>query len=106
VPWTVSSAGLKHCDQLCRIKDFEGCERLLKPIRDEPQRTSNGDERSNRENAAQPALRLGFVVLGVLMLVVLSEISKLDLHQYLQPPRVSDSSTPAQIVGLAIGFRT
>jgi hypothetical protein len=43
---------------------------------------------------------LGFVVLGVLMLVVLSEISKLDLHQYLQPPRVSDSSISAQIVGL------
>src|ERR1700758_3938491 len=22
--WTVSSARLKHCDQLCQIKDFEG----------------------------------------------------------------------------------
>jgi hypothetical protein len=35
--------------------------------------------------------RLGFVVLGVLTLVVLSEISKLNLHQYL-PPKVSDNS--------------
>jgi hypothetical protein len=34
--------------------------------------------------------RLIFVVLGVLTLVVLSEISKLNLHQYLQPTRVSD----------------
>jgi hypothetical protein len=50
--------------------------------------------------------RLGFVVVGVLTLVALSEISKLNLHQYLQPPKVSDSSIPAQIVGLAIGFRT
>jgi hypothetical protein len=50
--------------------------------------------------------RLGFVVLGVLTLVALSEISKFNLHQYLQPPRVSDSSIPAQIVGLAMGFRT
>jgi hypothetical protein len=31
--------------------------------------------------------RLIFVLLGVLTLVVLSEISKLNLHQYLQPPR-------------------
>jgi hypothetical protein len=44
--------------------------------------------------------RLAFVVLGVLLLIVLSEISKLNLHQYLKPPRVSDSSIPAQIVGL------
>jgi hypothetical protein len=36
--------------------------------------------------------RLGFVVLGVLTLVGLSEISKLNLHQYLQAPKVSDSS--------------
>ena len=36
--------------------------------------------------------RLGFVVLGVITLVVLSEISKLNLHQYLQPPKVSDNS--------------
>jgi TIR domain len=36
--------------------------------------------------------RLGFVVLGVLTLVALSEISKLNLHQYLQPPKVSDNS--------------
>jgi hypothetical protein len=35
--------------------------------------------------------RLGFVVLGVLTLVGLSEISKLNLHQYLQPPKVSDN---------------
>jgi hypothetical protein len=34
--------------------------------------------------------RLGFVVLGVLTLVALSEISKLNLHQYLKPTRVSD----------------
>ncbi len=34
--------------------------------------------------------RLGYVVLGVLTLVGLSEISKLNLHEYLQPPRVSD----------------
>ncbi len=40
----------------------------------------------------QLARRLGFVVLGVLTLVVLSEISKLSLHQYLQPAKVSDSS--------------
>jgi hypothetical protein len=38
----------------------------------------------------QLARRLAFVVLGVLTLVVLSEISKLDLHQYLRPPKVSD----------------
>jgi len=36
--------------------------------------------------------RLSFVVLGVVTLVALSEISKLDLHQYLQPPKVSDNS--------------
>ena|SRR5215831_2297711 len=36
--------------------------------------------------------RLGFVVLGVLTLVAFSEISKLNLHQYLQPPKVSDNS--------------
>jgi TIR domain-containing protein len=36
--------------------------------------------------------RLGFVVLGVLTLLALSEISKLNLHQYLQPPKVSDNS--------------
>jgi hypothetical protein len=35
--------------------------------------------------------RLGFVVLGVITLVALSEISKLNLHQYLQPPKVSDN---------------
>jgi hypothetical protein len=34
--------------------------------------------------------RLSFVVLGVLTLVVLSEISKLNLHQYLRPARVSE----------------
>jgi TIR domain len=38
------------------------------------------------------ARRLGFVVLGVVTLVGLSEISKLNLHQYLQPAKVSDSS--------------
>jgi hypothetical protein len=36
--------------------------------------------------------RLGFVVLGVLILIGLSEISKLNLHQYLQPPKVSENS--------------
>jgi hypothetical protein len=36
--------------------------------------------------------RLSFIVLGMLTLVALSEISKLNLHQYLQPPKVSDSS--------------
>ena len=36
--------------------------------------------------------KLGFVVLGVLTLVGLSEISKLNLHQYLQPPKVSENS--------------
>jgi len=36
--------------------------------------------------------RLGFVVLGVLTLISLSEISKLNLHQYLQPSKVSDNS--------------
>jgi hypothetical protein len=36
--------------------------------------------------------RLGFAVLGILTLVVLSEISKLNLHQYLQPSKVSDNS--------------
>jgi hypothetical protein len=33
--------------------------------------------------------RLGFVVLGVLTLVALSEISQLNLHQYVKPPKVS-----------------
>jgi hypothetical protein len=33
--------------------------------------------------------RLVFVVLGVLTLVVLSEISQLNLHQYVKPPKVS-----------------
>jgi hypothetical protein len=37
--------------------------------------------------------RLSFVVLGVLTLVALSELSKLNLHQYLQSPiKVSDKS--------------
>jgi hypothetical protein len=36
--------------------------------------------------------RLSFVVLGVLTLIGLSEISKLDLHRYLQPPKVSENS--------------
>jgi hypothetical protein len=36
--------------------------------------------------------RLGFVVVGVLTLIGLSEISKLNLHQYLQPPKVSENS--------------
>jgi hypothetical protein len=36
--------------------------------------------------------RLGFVVLGVITLIALSEISKLNLHQYLQPPKESDTS--------------
>jgi hypothetical protein len=39
--------------------------------------------------------RLGFVVLGVLTLVALNEISKLNLHQYLQPPKASEISSPA-----------
>jgi hypothetical protein len=44
--------------------------------------------------------RLGFVVLGVLTLVGLSEISKLSLHRYLQPPTVSDDSTRSRTVTL------
>jgi hypothetical protein len=36
--------------------------------------------------------RLSFVVLGVLTLVALSEISKLNLHQYLHPTKVSNNS--------------
>jgi hypothetical protein len=36
--------------------------------------------------------RLSFIALGVVTLVALNEISKLNLHQYLQPPKVSDSS--------------
>jgi hypothetical protein len=36
--------------------------------------------------------RLGFAVLGVLTLIGLSEISKLNLHQYLQSPKVSENS--------------
>jgi hypothetical protein len=43
----------------------------------------------------QLARRLGFVVLGVLLLIGLSEISKLDLHQYLRPPKASENSSPA-----------
>jgi hypothetical protein len=35
--------------------------------------------------------RLSFAVVGVLTLIALSEISKLNLHQYLQPPKVSDN---------------
>jgi hypothetical protein len=35
--------------------------------------------------------RLAFVMVGVLTLVVLSEISKLNLHQYLQPPKASQN---------------
>jgi predicted membrane channel-forming protein YqfA (hemolysin III family) len=35
---------------------------------------------------------LGFVVLGVVTLLALSEISKLNLHQYLKPPKVSNNS--------------
>src|SRR6516164_5767090 len=38
--------------------------------------------------------RLAFVVLGVLTLVALSEISKLNLHQYLLPAKVSEISSP------------
>jgi hypothetical protein len=38
--------------------------------------------------------RMAFVVLGVLTLVALSEISKLDLHQYLKPAKVSEISSP------------
>jgi len=40
--------------------------------------------------------RLAFVVFGVLTLVVLSEISKLNLHQYLKPAKVSEISSPAK----------
>ena len=36
--------------------------------------------------------RLGCVVVGVITLGSLSEISKFNLHQYLQPPKVSDNS--------------
>jgi hypothetical protein len=42
----------------------------------------------------QLARRLGFVVLGVLTLIALSEISKRDLHQYLKPAKVSEISSP------------
>jgi len=38
--------------------------------------------------------RLAFVVLGVLILISLSEISKLNLHQYLKPATVSEISWP------------
>jgi hypothetical protein len=38
--------------------------------------------------------RLAFVLLGVLMLIGLSEISKLDLHQYLKSAKVSEISSP------------
>jgi hypothetical protein len=38
--------------------------------------------------------RLVFVVLGVLALVFLNEISKLNLRQYLQPTKVSEISSP------------
>jgi hypothetical protein len=38
--------------------------------------------------------RLGFVVIGVLTLVVLNEISQLNLHQYVRPPRVSENFGP------------
>lgn len=38
--------------------------------------------------AQQLTRRLAFVVLGVLILIALSEISKLNLHQYLQPKTV------------------
>ena len=41
--------------------------------------------------AQQLMRRLGFVVLGVLTLIGLSEISKRNLHQYLQPPKVSEN---------------
>jgi hypothetical protein len=48
--------------------------------------------------------RLGFVVLGVLTLVLLSEISKLNLRQYLQPPKVSEISSPTHnLPSLAAG---
>ena len=43
----------------------------------------------------QLARRLGFVVLGVLTLIALSGISKLNLHQYLKPARVSEIFSPA-----------
>jgi TIR domain len=36
--------------------------------------------------------RLSFVVLGVIILIGLSEISKLNFHQYLQPPKVPHNS--------------
>jgi hypothetical protein len=41
--------------------------------------------------------RLSFVVLGVIILVALSEISKLDLHRYLQPAKVSESNVPPSL---------
>ena len=41
----------------CEGDQFElGMKGLLKPIRHKPQSASNGDERSNPENAAQPAV--------------------------------------------------
>src|SRR5215471_18348500 len=45
--------------------------------------------------------RLAFVVLGVLTLIALSEISKLNLDQYLHPATVSESSSPTHNVHAA-----
>jgi hypothetical protein len=42
--------------------------------------------------------RLGFVVLGVLTLVALSEISKLNLHQHLKLAKASENSSPTHIL--------
>jgi hypothetical protein len=50
----------------------------------------------------QLARRLGFVVLGVLTLLALSEISKLNLHQYLQPPKISGLRSLSH-VGVHVG---
>jgi hypothetical protein len=49
--------------------------------------------------------RLAFVVLGVLILIGLSEISKLNLHQYLQAPKVSESNVAPSLLLALEGSR-
>src|SRR5262249_27255333 len=43
--------------------------------------------------------RLVLVMIGVLALIALSEISKLDLHQYLKPATVSEIPSPIMYPG-------
>jgi hypothetical protein len=49
--------------------------------------------------------RLSFVVLGVLTLVVLSEISKLNLRQYLRPTKIGTVRMQTQSPGILSGRR-